>query len=168
LPSKGVLQYEAIELAINAETAPKLISSPMSTMSVVSVPKSTSEASIAVEVPPSIFAALWQNGQMMGLTCGTVVPAKSDPVGPHVPATLRPTTLQLTTIHARWIDRWPFPAFRNNVITFNGAFDEEGFLRDLFSMESFSLVPGKPGWDPSAWKISRPFAARWGFLFVVD
>jgi hypothetical protein len=134
-------------------------------MSVVSVPQLKSDEAISVEIPPSLFAALYNNGAMMGLSCSTVVPATSNPVGLDIPATLRPTNLQLTTIHARWIDRWPFPTFRDNVIAMNGLFDQEAFLRDLFSMESFSLTPGKPCYDPSGWRISKNFATKWGFLF---
>ena len=100
----------------------------------------------------------------MGLTCGTVVPAKSPPC-PEIPEPLRPTALQLTTIHARWIDRFPFPKMRDNLISLSGIIEEEEFLRDLFSMQSFSIQPSKPGWDPNAWSIGKAFAEKWGYLF---
>ncbi len=143
----------------------RILRSPMSTMSVASIPHLSSGETIPAEIPPSVFAALFANGEMLGLICGTTIPAKSTPAAPHIPASLWPTALQLTTIHTRWIDRWPFPNFRDNVITLNALFDEEGFLRDLFSMDSFALKPGKPGWDPTAWTIGRKFAEKWGFLF---
>lgn len=119
----------------------------------------------AAEIPPTVFAALWDNGAMMGLSCGTSVPAKSRPVGNEIPEALRPTTLQLTTTHPIWIDRFPFARMRDNFISLSGLIDEEEFLRDLFSMDSFTIKPGKAGWDSTAWSINPSFAEKWGFLF---
>ena len=129
------------------------------------IPRTKTDNSIVTEVPPSVFSALFDNGVMMGLTCGSVVPAKSTRVGPEIPDSLHPTALQLTTIHPRWIDRFPFPKMRDNLITLNNIIDEEEFLRDLFSMESFSIKPVMPGWDPSSWVVGKAFAAKWGYLF---
>ena len=139
--------------------------SPLGAMTVVHLPLLKSSETVTAEIPPSIFSALYNNGALMGLTCGTTIPSKSVPVTPDIPSSLHPTALQLTTIHPRWIDRWPFHKFRDNAIILNGLFDEEAFLSDLFSMESFSLKPGRPGWDPTAWYIGKRFAEKWGFLF---
>lgn len=138
--------------------------SPMSTMTMVRVPSVKADDMFA-EVPPSAFAALFDNGTMLGLTCGTVIPSKSPKACSGIPESLQPTALQLTTIHPRWIDRFPFPKFRDNLITLSGIIDEEAFLRELFSMESFSLMPGKASWDPSGYVISKSFAKKWGYLF---
>lgn len=120
---------------------------------------------VFTEIPPSVFAALWDNGAMLGLTCSTVVPAKSQPAGSEIPASLQPTLLQLTTTHPIWIDRFPFPHMRDNMIAMSGFVDEEAFLRDMFSMDSFAIAPGKAGCDPSGWTIGSTFGRKWGFLF---
>lgn len=102
---------------------------------------------------------------MLGLTCGFVVPSKSTPCAPHIPESLHPTPLQLTTLHQLWIDRFPFPKMRDNMISLNRIFNEEDFLDDLFNMYSFEVRPGKDCWDPSAWKMGKGFAQKWGYLF---
>lgn len=87
------------------------------------------------------------------------------PAAPSVPLPLHPTQAQLVTPHMPAIDRFPFPGFRDNVITLSNFFDEQGFIHDLFTMPSFSITPGGATWDPSAWNIEKPFADKWGFLF---
>lgn len=117
------------------------------------------------EIPPTVFAALWDNGAILGLACSTVIPERSRLAGSEVPESLQPTPLQLTTVHPIWIDRFPFPKMRDNLITMSGFVDEEDFLRDLFSMESFSIHQGKAGWDPSGWTMGEAFGKKWGYLF---
>ena len=129
------------------------------------VPRTKGDENFTAEVPPSVYTALFNNGAMMGLSCSSVVPAKSSKVGPEIPEPLHPTPLQLTTIHPRWIDRFPFPKMRDNFINLGAIIDEEEFMRDLFSMESFTIQPGMSGWDPRAWIISKEFARKWGYLF---
>ncbi|KAF2636921.1 hypothetical protein P280DRAFT_459300 [Massarina eburnea CBS 473.64] len=115
--------------------------------------------------PLTLGGAIWINGQVLGLSCGTVVPAKSKPPRPDVPLSLQPTELQLMTIHTIWIDRLPFPKMRDSMISLSGVVDDEEVLGDLWLMPSFEIVPGRPPWDPEAWKILKPFAEKWGFLF---
>lgn len=152
-------------------TLPPLeLNSPLISMTAVHVPPSltdgTAPMAITAEIPPSFFAALWDNGALLGLTCSTCVPAKSRPTGPNIPVSLQPTMLQLTTTHPVWIDRFPFPTMRDRMITMGGVgLDEEEFLRDLFSMDSFSIRPGKAGWDPEGWRIEPSFRRKWEFLF---
>jgi hypothetical protein len=122
-------------------------------------------SSISPEYPLSFYGALYINGTYLRIPCSTVVPAKSDPAGPEVPAPLRPTELQLITIHPRWIDRFPFPKMRDSLISLSGVIDEEEFMRDLALMPSFEIIQGKAPWDPKAWKIKKPFAEKWGYLF---
>jgi hypothetical protein len=117
------------------------------------------------EIPLTLFAAMYINGRLLGLTCGTVVPAKSSPTGPDVPPSLCPTELQLITIHSIWIDRLPFPKMRDSIISLGGVVEDEEVLRDLILMPSFNIVPGRAPWDPSAWEIQKPFADKWGYLF---
>jgi hypothetical protein len=116
--------------------------------------------------PMTVFSALYINGQILGLSCSTTVPAKSTLANPGVPLSLHPTDLQLTTIHARWIDRLPSSKARDNMISLSGIIDDEEVLRDFYCMPSFELVPGMAPWDPDAWKITKSFAEKWGFIFL--
>ncbi|KAF2662671.1 hypothetical protein K491DRAFT_710015 [Lophiostoma macrostomum CBS 122681] len=114
----------------------------------------------------TVYSALYINGEILGLSCSTTIPGKSAPAGPNVPPPLRPTELQLVTIHPAFIDRFPFPSVRDSMISLSGIFDEEDLVRDIFTMPSFELIPGKPPWDASAWKIMKTFADKWGYLFL--
>jgi hypothetical protein len=126
---------------------------------------STPDELVVVTVPTSVYAALFYNGAMMGLSCSSNVPHKSLPQGPDVPLSLHPTALQLGTFHVSWIDRFPFAKMRDNFISMAGIINEEEFLCDLFSMDSFRIKEGKPGWDPNGWIMGKEFGRKWGFLF---
>jgi hypothetical protein len=126
----------------------------------------TKGSHVEVELPMNVWTALYMNGSIMGLSCSTVYPAKSRPVDPSIPSTLQPTALQLITIHPPWIDRFPFPEMRDNLINAIGLVEEEDFLRDLFCMGSFEIKPGGAPWDPNAWIIGEAFREKWGFLFT--
>ncbi|CZR55099.1 uncharacterized protein PAC_04985 [Phialocephala subalpina] len=123
--------------------------------------------SLAYEVPYqlTLVGAMFINGQILGLSCCTVIPAKSPPAKPNVPLPLHPTATQMLTIHSTGIDRFPFPKLRDNLINLNSIIDEEEITRDLFLTPSFTISAGAQPWDPRAWKIEKPFADKWGYLF---
>lgn len=118
--------------------------------------------------PITFAGALYINGQILNIPCSTVVPSKSKPAGAEIPLPLHPTELQLMTIHPSWIDRFPFPKMRNSLISLSGVIDEEEFVRDVMIMPSFEITPGRLPWDPRAWKMLKPFAEKWGYLFFGD
>ena len=125
----------------------------------------TCSLSYELPYPPTVFSALYVNGEILGLSMCESIPSRSMPVSPDVPVPLRPTTTQLLTIHSTGIDRFPFPKMRDNTINLSAIIDVEEFSKDLFTMPSFTITPGAASWDPRAWKIERPFAEKWGFLF---
>ncbi|KAH8700116.1 hypothetical protein BGW36DRAFT_424953 [Talaromyces proteolyticus] len=125
-----------------------------------------SKTGVSSEMPMTVWAALYLNGSMMGLGCSTCYPAKSLPAQPHIPESLHPTALQLYSIHPLWIDRFPFPRMRDNIIHLMGLIDEEEFIKDIFCMMSFKIKPGGASWDPNAWVIGKEFGRKWGFLFT--
>lgn len=116
-------------------------------------------------VSQSVFMALFVNGQMLGLKCGASIPAKSGVAAAHIPCSLRPTILQLSTVHLNWIDRYPFEDCRDQLIMDSGAFEEEEYLFDLFSMASFTVEPDYPSWDPRGWSMEPEWEKKWGWLF---
>ncbi|CAG8961011.1 hypothetical protein HYFRA_00002551 [Hymenoscyphus fraxineus] len=111
------------------------------------------------------ITALYINGEVLGLSCCTSIPAKSKPAAPHVPLSLRPTPAQLFTFHLSGVDRFPFPKMRDNIISLSGFIDDEELCRDMMLMPTFSFTPGALPWNPKAWKVEKPFADKWGFLF---
>ncbi|KIW67141.1 hypothetical protein PV04_06413 [Phialophora macrospora] len=126
---------------------------------------STADSCVIATLSSSIYGALYQNGALMGISCAVSCSSKSCAVGPDIPESLRPTELQLTVVHPRWIDRFPFPKMRDNIITLLGIIDEEEFMGDLFRLTSFTLDAGAAPWDPTAWRIGKEFSAKWGYLF---
>lgn len=116
-------------------------------------------------LPISALAALFINGEVLGMKCGMPMADKSSPASAEVPLPLQPTTTQLFVLHFMFLDRFPFPKMRDNAINLSAVIDEEDFVRDMFTMPSFSILPGSPAWDPNAWTIEKYFADKWGFLF---
>ncbi|KAF2163524.1 hypothetical protein M409DRAFT_68445 [Zasmidium cellare ATCC 36951] len=127
-----------------------------------------SESLPLMPIPLNVYSALYKNGTFLGLACSNCVPCLSAPAGPDVPESLRPTSVQLMTIHPPWIDRFPFPKMRENFIMLLGVVDPEEFLCDMFNGPSFTLEGGGASWDPKVWSIEESFRNKWGFLFDKD
>ncbi|ETN39820.1 uncharacterized protein HMPREF1541_06046 [Cyphellophora europaea CBS 101466] len=164
--SSDPMGFSESSTAVNPQsTCPSPEKFPTNNTAFILLPTPARDDRVITEVPLTVFAALYNTGAMLGLTCGCVVPAKSAPCAPDIPASLHPSALQLTTLHQTWIDRFPFPKMRDNMISLNRIFNEEEFLCDLFNMHSFDIKPGGACWDPSAWIIGRDFSKKWGFLF---
>jgi hypothetical protein len=98
-------------------------------------------------------------------------PVSASSVG-AVPSSLAPTSMQLTTRHHPWLDLFPIPKMRDNLLIATRVLSPENEQR-LFDdvMDSGGgknewaglLVWGDP-WDPQSWEISVPFLQRWGWL----
>ncbi|OLN85653.1 hypothetical protein CCHL11_08267 [Colletotrichum chlorophyti] len=89
-----------------------------------------------------------------------------------VPSTLEPTNMQLTTRHHPWLDLFPIPQMRDNLLIaasvlspeneqrlFDDVMDSDGGKDEWAGL----LVWGEP-WDPQSWEVSVPFLQRWGWL----
>ncbi|KAH8649743.1 hypothetical protein BGZ60DRAFT_422219 [Tricladium varicosporioides] len=95
----------------------------------------------------------------------------SSPGTPSAPDHLRPTALQKTKIHHPWIDIYPFPNFRDNILRAIDAkvIDEDELCSDLFLPEGTdgALAPvvvwGEPS-DAMSWEFSPGFVRKWGSL----
>lgn len=65
------------------------------------------------------------------------------PAQPTLPACLHPTQLQTKIVHSTWIDLFPFPKMRENLIRWEAWFDHSDFINDmignLIDRESYSL-----------------------------
>lgn len=100
-------------------------------------------------------------------------------LGPHVlnspilscPASLRPTELQLAVTHHPWIDLFPVPRMRDNVLSavVAGLIDEDELCADLVNTdeghtERPTLIVWGESWDPLGWEATVPFLRKWGWL----
>ncbi len=113
----------------------------------------------------TIYSAMFHNGVILGLACGSSSVSLSKPALPHVPEPLRPTAIQLENVHFDWIDRFPMAEFRDKMITFADTFSIEGFLGELFTEPTFILMPGHASWDPEAWCPTEAFKKKRSYLF---
>ena len=92
---------------------------------------------------------------------------------PHVtiPASLRPTPLQMAIPHEGWIDIIPHPVWRDNTLLAVGSFDEDelwadtiGGLFDGFphsEIERRGVIAWWPPWDIAGWEVSEGFWRKW-------
>ncbi|EXJ68553.1 uncharacterized protein A1O5_08346 [Cladophialophora psammophila CBS 110553] len=116
----------------------------------------------------AIYSTLGQHGEMQGTSCSDCwEEAKSPLEYLALPDSLRPSPLQLAMPHQRWIDRFPFPRLRDNMILLSGLIDLNEFVRDLFGMASLILrrEVHRATWDPEAWAMGAEFSSKWGYLF---
>ncbi|KAI9152238.1 hypothetical protein HJFPF1_09466 [Paramyrothecium foliicola] len=86
------------------------------------------------------------------------------------PPTLRPTPLQMSVEHHPWIDLFPLPRLRDNVLKALGdptICDEDELCHDLAQFgesDKPCFIVWGPPWDPRSWEASLPLIHKWGFL----
>ncbi|KAJ8128030.1 hypothetical protein O1611_g5603 [Lasiodiplodia mahajangana] len=86
---------------------------------------------------------------------------------------LRPTALQKAVVHHPWVDVFPIPGIRDNILRgLAGAlFDEDELCGALFNLDNDddALAPIVVWADPSqaeSWELSPTFLKKWGFLIM--
>jgi hypothetical protein len=107
----------------------------------------------------SLCAALHNNARLLGISCLFPTALTSPPGTPALPLPLHPTALQMTRIHLPYIDCFPIPKLRDNILIWNGLVDEEDFCADLLGMNSF-VVKGMQSWDPAGWVVDKAFKEK--------
>ncbi|KAL3474594.1 hypothetical protein BJX99DRAFT_260191 [Aspergillus californicus] len=86
----------------------------------------------------------------------------------ELPPSLRPTPLQRTELHHPWLDFFPFPRLRDNLIS-AGDFDDHPLCLDIMGFWDVTnescgmLVWGDPT-DPRNWEVSETFLQRWPWV----
>ncbi|KAI8716844.1 hypothetical protein NCS52_00978900 [Fusarium sp. LHS14.1] len=92
---------------------------------------------------------------------------------PAFPAYLAPTQLQKSVPHHSWVDLFPIPGMRDNILLGieAGEYDEDLLcdtlccdLLDFDANTKASLVVWGEAWDAGAWEFSPEFFKRWGML----
>ena len=117
----------------------------------------------------------------------SLLPASSPPADPGLlsssshnctsyPAALHPTVLQRSIKHHPWIDLFPFPAFRDNILVAmqKGHLNDDDLCLDVLELWAPGIetrptlvVWGGPDDDPSDWRFweaSPAFVRKWGWL----
>ncbi|KAJ5948009.1 hypothetical protein N7466_001024 [Penicillium verhagenii] len=87
------------------------------------------------------------------------------------PNSLRPTALQQEISHHPWIDLFPFPQMRDNLLRRydDEEFDESALCNDLVdfydvSNEETGLIVWREPWQPTGWEVSETFLRRWAWV----
>ncbi|KAK7437164.1 hypothetical protein Landi51_12185 [Colletotrichum acutatum] len=108
-------------------------------------------------------------GNSLFIHQGPARPGSSEVLPPH----LSPTALQRTVKHHPWLDLFPIPKMRDNILRGirAGEIDEDELcnalvcdLLDLDSPSKSSLVIWGDAWDLNGWELGPEFFRRWGGL----
>lgn len=91
---------------------------------------------------------------------------------PNLPPALQPTQLQLTILHHPYIDLFPSPKLRDNLLRVYGLFDEVELCFDIMGVcggnpsvfGSGLIIWGDP-WDISGWEVAEHFVVKWRWMF---
>ncbi|KAI0113642.1 hypothetical protein GGR51DRAFT_556790 [Nemania sp. FL0031] len=134
---------------------------------------------LLVLIQLNVFRAMLSNMAMLGLIdrlpmeCGMVLHSKDFPPPPPVlPPALQETWLQRNTPHDMWIDSFPCPQLRDNLVSYIDHIDEDDLCVDTMGglFEGYDdielngiVIWGEP-WSETGWEISQGFAKKWGFL----
>jgi hypothetical protein len=81
-----------------------------------------------------------------------------------LPFSLQPTALQSSTPHHPWLDLFPIPQMRDNLIALESFVDEYGLCEDLCSTGegTTGMLVWKDPWDPASWEVTSSFVSVWG------
>lgn len=93
---------------------------------------------------------------------------------PHaLPTDLSPTAMQKVVTHHSWLDLFPFPGMRDNILRgiSTGELDENQLsveiCCDLLRLDATSpgaLIIWGEAWEASSWEFSPDFFRKWGQL----
>jgi len=88
------------------------------------------------------------------------------------PESLAPTLLQRMVLHHPWIDLFPFPTFRDNMLAAIqlGVLDDDELCVDLIEFAGGAdgsepaLIVWGEAWDWRSWEVTAGFLRKWGWL----
>ncbi|KAK5264427.1 hypothetical protein LTR99_010153 [Exophiala xenobiotica] len=125
----------------------------------------------------NVYRAFVYNMLLIGITWEWMADDSISPIcvtGPprlvrSLPVTLLPTSLQQTQTHHTWIDLFPLPAMRDNLIQAGNDWDDEELCTDIMGYwdgnaggGSGLIVWGDPS-DPSNWEVTDGFLRKWSW-----
>ncbi|CAH0002472.1 unnamed protein product [Clonostachys byssicola] len=121
----------------------------------------------AIGYSPRLFTDA--SGTVSGTTISPLTIPGARPAVSSMASHLRPTSLQLTVKHHPWIDLWPFPTMRDNILSRGEEYDDTELCLDL--VENYCGPSGMSGfrvwgdpWNAENWEISEEFLMKWGWV----
>lgn len=98
---------------------------------------------------------------------GALIPPVSDPTL-NLPLSLLPTVVQITVPHHPYLDIFPSPQVRDNLILAGDALDEDELCMDIMGMghRAAGLVVWGDPWDAAGWELMEDFAKKWAWVIV--
>ncbi|KAJ5577461.1 Concanavalin A-like lectin/glucanase subgroup [Penicillium hispanicum] len=96
---------------------------------------------------------------------GTLIPKEYN----ELPLNLRPTKLQRTVAHHPWLDFFPLPKMRDNLIQAGDDWNDDQLCHDIMGFwdstaaDAGLLVWGEP-WDVRNWEVTEPFLKKWQWV----
>jgi hypothetical protein len=93
----------------------------------------------------------------------------------YYPVSMRPTPLQVLVEHHPWIDFFPCPRMRDNLLRVvfehgEDAFDEDALCHDITDggaaagIESAAMITWADSWSPEGWEVTEMFLEKWSWL----
>ncbi|RAH48759.1 DUF3425 domain-containing protein [Aspergillus brunneoviolaceus CBS 621.78] len=83
-----------------------------------------------------------------------------------LPASLFPTSTQCTISHHPWLDCFPFPRMRDNLVRAADSFNDCELCTDIVDPTNGDIgmmVWGDP-WLPQSWEVSQLFVTKWAWV----
>lgn len=131
----------------------------------------------------NVFRACGHNLQLLGFSMDNMeddavspfntaaAPEESSPVeNDTIPLSLRPTKMQRAVPHHPWLDFFPLPKMRDNLIQAGDNWDDERLCHDIMgfwdttsSGDAGLLVWGEP-WDIRNWEVTEAFLKKWQWV----
>ncbi|VUC35958.1 unnamed protein product [Clonostachys rosea] len=89
-------------------------------------------------------------------------------VARDMPASLRPTLLQMTVTHHPWIDLLPLPRMRDNLLLADDQYDETALCTAILGCNTNSggrtgMIVWGEAWDPAGWELTEEFIREWAW-----
>jgi hypothetical protein len=84
----------------------------------------------------------------------------------NVPPSLSPTVVQIHVPHHPWLDCFPFPQVRDNIIRVAQLFNDCDLCTDIMDPANGDvgmMVWGDP-WVPQNWEVSELFVRKWSWV----
>lgn len=127
----------------------------------------------------NVFRAFGHNLQLIGFCLDNmhddaISPFNTAPVpsveNDSIPLSLHPTKVQRRVRHHPWLDFFPLPKMRDNLIQAGEDWDDEQLCHDIMgfwdtssSGDAGMLVWGDP-WDIRNWEVTETFLKKWQWV----
>lgn len=96
-----------------------------------------------------------------------LIPTPAPDLISSLPLSLRPTELQISVLHHPWIDLFPCPKLRDNLLRKGDALDGLAICHDVCKggeNENTGLIVWGDPWDVSGWEITEALAKKWPWM----